>query len=69
MVEEIIMDHLPGIRLITSGLGEPAVKLATDRAPDLILPDINLPDLYGSEVLKNPLLWRMGAISVLSGNP
>jgi nitrogen-specific signal transduction histidine kinase len=55
LVGEIIGDHRPEINLISSVLGEPAVKLAIDNMPDLILLDLNLPDMSGSEVLTNLL--------------
>ncbi|MEI7981478.1 MAG: PAS domain S-box protein [Bacteroidota bacterium] len=55
LVEEIIGDYRPEIKLISSVLGEPSVKLATDNMPDLILLDLNLPDMDGSEVLTNLL--------------
>ena len=55
LVEEIIRDHRPEFHLITSGLGEPAVKLAIQHKPDLILLDLVLPDMDGATVMKNLL--------------
>ena len=55
LVEAILRDHRPEIHLITSVLGGSAVKLAIDYAPDLILLDLNLPDIDGNEVLKKLL--------------
>ncbi|MBA4408957.1 MAG: hypothetical protein C0397_05995 [Odoribacter sp.] len=52
LVEQILEAHRPSIRLITEMYGKNAVKLATDFAPDLILLDLDLPDIHGSEVLK-----------------
>ncbi|MCL4481416.1 MAG: ATP-binding protein, partial [Bacteroidetes bacterium] len=51
LVEQILEVHRPGIRLITETYGRNAVKLATDYKPDLILLDLDLPDIHGSEVL------------------
>ena len=52
LVEQILEAHRPGIRLITEMYGKIAVKLATDFATDLILLDLDLTDIHGSEVLK-----------------
>ncbi|MFH1161207.1 MAG: PAS domain S-box protein, partial [bacterium] len=52
LVEQILVDHRPAIRLITNIYGKRAMKFATDYKPDLILLDLDLPDIEGAEVLK-----------------
>ncbi len=52
LVEQILETDRPLIRLISDIYGKNAVKLATDYKPDLILLDLDLPDIHGSEVLK-----------------
>ncbi|MBJ7608255.1 MAG: response regulator [Candidatus Dormibacteraeota bacterium] len=42
----------PGIELVSTMLGELAVDLAREHAPDLILLDVNLPDIEGGEVIR-----------------
>jgi len=49
---ERIMEHCPGVRLITAMQGQMGLDLAQTHAPDWILLDIHLPDLNGEEVLK-----------------
>lgn len=51
LVEEILQNQRPAIRLITTISGKLAVKLAIDHSPDLILLDLDLPDMHGSNVL------------------
>jgi PAS domain S-box-containing protein len=52
LVEEILISHRPDIRLITNMYGMQTVKLAVAYKPDLILLDLNLPDIHGSKVIK-----------------
>jgi len=52
LVEQILGMHRPQISLITEMYGKRTVQLATDYQPDLILLDLDLPDIHGSEVLK-----------------
>jgi len=53
LVEEIISSQRSNIRLITNTFGQNALPLALEFKPDIILLDLNLPDIHGSEVLKN----------------
>ncbi|MBC8320880.1 MAG: PAS domain S-box protein [Bacteroidetes bacterium] len=52
VIESIIEAHRQSISLITEMYGKNTVKRATDNAPDLILLDLDLPDIKGSKVLK-----------------
>ena len=51
LVTQILSSERPEIRLITNKNGKMAVPLAIEYAPDLILLDLDLPDLHGAEVL------------------
>ncbi len=53
LVEGIIGTYRPAIRLITFPFGKLAVQFANEYMPDLILLDLDLPDLPGIEVLAN----------------
>jgi CheY-like chemotaxis protein len=52
LVQDILDTTRPGIRLITTLFGKKAVGMAREYAPDLILLDLNLPDIHGSDVLR-----------------
>jgi CheY-like chemotaxis protein len=51
LVEEILTDHRPSIKLISSIYGEKTIKLAKEHLPKLILLDLDLPDMNGDKVL------------------
>jgi len=52
LVEEILETHRTSISLITNMYGKNAVQFAIDYKPDLILLDLDLPDIHGREVIK-----------------
>jgi CheY-like chemotaxis protein len=47
-----ILESRPSINLVRAECGQKAVELARELQPQLILLDLNLPDLPGSEVLR-----------------
>ena len=51
LVEQVLTIRHSSIQLITNARGKQAVKLAITHKPDLILLDLNLPDIHGTEVL------------------
>jgi len=52
LVNKILVTQLPMVRLITSMYGKKGLELALNSNPDLILLDIDLPDIHGSEVIR-----------------
>ena len=52
LIEQILVLHRPEISLISEMNGAKAAIKAQEVKPDLILLDLNLPDIHGSEVLK-----------------
>jgi CheY-like chemotaxis protein len=50
LVEQIVARH-PNIRLLTAVNGNSGIEIARVSQPDVILTDINLPDINGFEVL------------------
>ncbi|MFZ3253774.1 MAG: response regulator [Syntrophales bacterium] len=67
LVEQIIAHH-PDIRLLIAVNGNSGIELARDNQPDVILTDINLPDINGFEVLKilreDPLTMHIPVIAI-----
>ncbi|MCL4547126.1 MAG: ATP-binding protein [Bacteroidetes bacterium] len=52
LAEQILETHRPLIKLITNIYGKNAVQFAIDYRPNLILLDLDLPDIHGSEVIE-----------------
>ncbi len=52
LVENILNNARPGINLISTRYGKYALQLAIETSPALILLDLDLPDIHGSEVFK-----------------
>lgn len=52
LVEDIFHIKRPGYHLVTTTMGSEAMDLANEHHPQLILLDLDLPDIHGSLVLK-----------------
>jgi CheY-like chemotaxis protein len=52
MLVERILEFRPGLRLLHAARGELGVELAAAYRPKMVLLDLNLPDMHGSEVLR-----------------
>lgn len=61
---ETLLQRRPGVQLLTSMQGQIGLDLARQHAPQLILLDVNLPDLQGLEVLQ-----RLRASSATASTP
>ena len=52
LVQAILENHRPAIHLITTRYGEKAISLVAEYNPDLVLLDLDLPDMHGSKVME-----------------
>jgi CheY-like chemotaxis protein len=52
LIGQALLDHRPGIVLFSDKDGSQAVRLALEKMPDLILLDLNLPEIQGDEILR-----------------
>lgn len=52
LIRQIVSAYAPETKLIVEKFGSKAVVLAMEHSPDMILLDMNLPDMHGSEILK-----------------
>lgn len=71
LVQQIVEMKLAGVRLITNASGLKGVQLACEYQPNLILLDLNLTDIHGSEViqrLKKEPLTRDIPVVVISAD-
>ena len=51
-VVELALAHRPGVKFIAAMQGGLGLELASQHRPDLILLDLHLPDMHGSEVIR-----------------
>lgn len=63
LIEQVIA-HRPALHLITARSGSEGLQLAREHLPDLVLLDLNLPDIHGQQVLQ-----RLRAEPPLAGIP
>ena len=53
LVQQVLENHRPDIKLLTSPRGDSGLDLAKQYQPALILMDMNLSDMNGMEVFRN----------------
>jgi len=56
LIERLLSRQRPRITLLGATSGSDGIRLARERAPELILLDLHLPDISGEEVLR--MLWE-----------
>lgn len=61
---QIVLRRIPMVQVVSSTLPEQAVALAAQHRPDLVLVDIQMPEIDGYEVLR-----RLQAMTVMAGIP
>lgn len=70
-VIELVLTHRPNIKLLAAMQGSIGLELAAQHQPDMLLLDLNLPDMHGTEVLRrlreNPETQRIPVV-VLSAD-
>ena len=67
-IRRLLRAALPGegYRLLEAGTGREALAMAASQRPDLIILDLGLPDMDGSEVIRRVREWTSVPIVVLS---
>ena len=58
LVQQVLENYRPDVKLLTSSLGEIGLNLAQQNQPALILMDMDLPDMSGMEVFRNLKQFR-----------
>jgi PAS domain S-box-containing protein len=65
---ERVLAHRPSVHLLTAMLGGLGIELAREHRPDIILLDLHLPDIHGSEVLRrireDPVISRTPVVII-----
>ena len=68
LVQELIEENRPDVRLLIADNGKLGIELARTHLPDVILMDINLPDINGIEamkmLLKDPLTAHIPVVAL-----
>lgn len=52
LIEQILANARPSVNLVTTMFGQQALDMAIDVKPNLVLLDLNLPDIHGSKVFE-----------------
>jgi PAS domain S-box-containing protein len=59
LMQDVMLAHRPSYKMVYTKLGMQALQMAKENKPDLILLDLNLPDIHGNDELK--ILLKEGA--------